>query len=118
MRAWIFMVCLLAGPAYGQTQNPAAREAAARPPGAPCVDVGIGAEPSYDCLNAQLLRAIPPRRFSADDDLPLPANVPAPAAGLFNEAATAEQLGSAFGHATQPQRPPPTSYPAPLLPTR
>jgi hypothetical protein len=78
------------------------------------VDVTIGGERSYACINQQIARTIPPRRFTAGSDMPVTANVPAPAAGTFNQAATAEQLGSAFGHAVQPQRPPPPSYPAPL----
>lgn len=85
---------------------------------APCVDVRIGSEPTFNCVNAQLARAIPPRRFTAGTALPVPTAVPAPAAGSFNQAASAEQYGTAFGHSVQPQRPPPPVYPAPLLPTR
>jgi hypothetical protein len=85
---------------------------------APCVEVRIGTEPSYACLNALIAKAIPQRRFAAGSDLPIAATIPAPAAGTYNTAASAEQLGTAFGHSTQPQRPPAPRYPAPLLPVR
>jgi hypothetical protein len=107
---------LLAAPAKGQTTGTGS--AAATATEGPCVDVRIGAERSYDCVNAQLSRTIPPRRFSAGDELPVPATVPGPAAGTFNQGAAAEQLGNAFGHSTRPQRPPPPVYAAPVLPGR
>ena len=78
-----------------------------------CVDVRIGDARSYDCLNRQLERAIPQRRFSAGTDSP-GATVPPTEANTFNQAATQERLGNAFGHSVLPQRPPPTVYSSPL----
>lgn len=102
---------------------PAIAQAQATTPGVasgskPCVEVRIGNEPTYGCLNAQIERLIPQRRFEAGSDLPVPANIPAPAAGTFNQAATAEQLGTSFGHSTKPQRPAPPVYASPLLQPR
>ncbi len=86
--------------------------------GTPCVDVQIGNVPSYGCLNAQIARAIPPRRFGAASEQPQPATVSAPAAGSFNSSAAAEQLGTSFGHGTKAQRPVTTPPSNPLLPQR
>lgn len=115
MRPWLFGIplgcCLMmSGAAVAASPGSGAADA--------CVDVMIGGESTYSCFNQQIARSIPPRRFSAGSDLPVGANIPAPAAGTFNQAATAEQLGTAFGHSAVPQRPPPVSYPAPLLPAR
>jgi len=117
MRAWgaAFPLCcwLMALPAWAQEAAPASVAG-----DKPCVDVRIGGEPTYGCLNAELARIIPPRSFSAGAELPVPANIPAPAAGTFNQAATAEQMGTAFGHSTRPQRPPPPVYSSPLIQAR
>jgi hypothetical protein len=78
-----------------------------------CVDVRIGDERYYNCLNRQLESAIPQKRFSTGD-APVDATMPAPAAGLYDQAATREQLGSSFGHSSHPQRPPEAQFPAPL----
>jgi len=83
------------------------------PRGDTCVDVRIGDARAYDCLNRQLERAVPRRRFSAATDAPSVA-APATAVGTFSEAATRERLGTAFGHSVQPQRPPPVVWSAPL----
>jgi hypothetical protein len=79
-----------------------------------CVDVRIGDERYYNCLNRQLESEIPQKRFSAGGDAPVDATMPAPAAGLYDQAATREQLGKNFGHSSVPQRPPAPNYPAPL----
>jgi hypothetical protein len=78
-----------------------------------CVDVRIGSERYYDCINLQLRAQVPQRRFSASTDAPLNAAAPAPTVGSFSESATRESLGSSFGHSVRPQRPAPIG---PLVP--
>jgi hypothetical protein len=79
-----------------------------------CVDVRIGTEASYACLNDRLRQVANQSHFVAN-----PAEVtvtsPAPAVGTFNQAATAERLGNAFGHSVYPQRPAPPQFPNPLV---
>jgi hypothetical protein len=99
----------LAGPAAAQPLAP---------PGQPCVDVRIGSEAFYGCLNQALQDAVPQRRFSAEADAPFAATIPAPAAGTFNRAAVQERLGNNFGRSALPQRPPPALYAAPLFRAR
>ena len=79
-------------------------------PDASCVDVRIGDARYYDCVNREMEQAVPNRRFSTQD-APLGVQAPANVVGTFNQAATAEQLGSNFGKSVTPERPPqsPTS---------
>ncbi len=79
-----------------------------------CVDVKIGDEQFYNCLNERLRRLTEQPRFSSTDTT-LNAFSPAPQVGTFNEAATSERLGSAFGHSVIPQRPPPPVFFSPLM---
>lgn len=91
---------------------------AAAQPGATaqsCVDVKIGDAQYYNCLNRQLGESVPGRRFSTAD-APTGVQAPAPSIGLFDRAATAEQLGTSFGHSTVPQRPAPSNAVSPLIP--
>ena len=81
----------------------------------PCVDVRIGSEQSYACLNRQLQQAMPRQRFSSGD-APISAASPGLATGTFNSAATQEQLGRNFGVSARPQRPLAPVFPAPLIP--
>ena len=74
-----------------------------------CVDVRIGSDRFYDCVNHDLRGMVPKRRFSAED-LPYPADAPPTVLNLFNQAATRQRLGTAFGHSAYPQR-----GPAPVL---
>ena len=78
-----------------------------------CVDVRIGNEQYYNCLNRQMGSAVPYHRLSASNS-PVNAGMPGPAAGLYDQAATREQLGTNFGKSSTPQRPPTPIYPAPL----
>jgi hypothetical protein len=81
-------------------------------PGKECVDVMVGSVQSYACLNQELQRLTEDRHRTN----PLPdvhVDSPAPATGTFNQAATRERLGNAFGHSVIPQRP---AIPAPVLP--
>ncbi len=81
-----------------------------------CVDVRVGSAQSYDCLNAQLAavaRNAP--RFSSATNTPYSATSAPNVTGQFDEDATRQRLGSAFGHSVAPQRPTAT-YAAPFAP--
>lgn len=92
--------------------------AAAQAVGRTCVDVQIGTERYYDCLNQALARLVPSERFSAAQNAPYAATSPPAQVGVFNRAATAERMGNALGHSAFPQRPPPPVFPTPLMPGR
>jgi hypothetical protein len=79
-----------------------------------CVDVKIGMEQYYSCLNQRLQSGVEQHRFTSRD-APYSAASPGPAVGSFNETATREQLGTAFGHSAVPQRPPPPNFASPLV---
>jgi hypothetical protein len=101
------------------TPSAASAQSAPPPPGdsgrhATCVDVKIGDEQFYNCLNERLRRLTAQPRFSSTDTT-INAFSPAPQVGTFNEAATSERLGSAFGHSVIPQRPPPPVFQSPLV---
>lgn len=97
-------------------QAPGARSTEPNDTTPPCVDVRIGNEPTYNCANAQLGRVIPQRRFGAGSEMPVAASL-GPAGGVFDQAAVAEQFGTAFGKSARPQRPPPETF-SPPLPVR
>lgn len=87
-----------------------------------CVDVRIGEDRFYDCLNQRLRAAVPGAEARPDAASAAPysaAGTPSHAQGLFNEQALRQRLGSAYGHAARPQRPPDPGRPAgppPLAP--
>ena len=79
-----------------------------------CVDVRIGQETYYDCLN-QKLRRLAEQSHGAPLESSVTATSPAPAVGTYNQAATRERMGNAFGISAFPQRPPPPVYVNPLI---
>jgi hypothetical protein len=79
-----------------------------------CVDVRIGTDAYYDCLNGELRNLVPGQRLSSRDT-PWPATKPANEVGTFSLPAVRERMGTAFGHSVVAQRPPPPVYPPPLL---
>jgi hypothetical protein len=79
-----------------------------------CVDVQIGSDRYYHCLNEQM-QHVSRDPSSAAKDAPLSARSPAPAVGSFNQSATHERLGSSFGKSVVPQRPPPPVFSSPLV---
>jgi hypothetical protein len=79
-----------------------------------CVDVKIGMEQYYSCLNQRLQSGIEQHRFTSRD-APYSAASPDPAVGGFNATATRERLGNAFGNSAIPQRPPPPNFSSPLV---
>lgn len=104
---FVLPLAVLAGPAFGQA-TPAAQSGRTT-----CVDVRIGNEQYYNCLNRELAASVPRNRLSAADS-PNNASMPGTAAGLSDRSATREQLGTNFGISAKPQRPPEPNYPAPL----
>ncbi len=84
-----------------------------------CVGVGIGGSPpdQLACLNARLRRSAAAAQQQAAEVSDLAgsaARSSGPALNIFNETATRERLGDAFGHSPFPQRPRQT-YDNPLL---
>jgi hypothetical protein len=82
--------------------------AAAEPPA--CVEVRVGEERVFDwhCLNARLaVQVETERNRQAQAAAALAASQPSGPAelNLFDEAATAQRLGSSFGHSVIPERP-------------
>ncbi len=67
-----------------------------------------GTDRGYACLNQWIARQVPNRPLPGADTLT--ANSPSNAVGTYNQAATKERLGDAFGHSVVPQRPPPPVY--------
>jgi len=79
-----------------------------------CVDVTIGDQRSYSCLNEQMKHFTEQHRASALGDAPYTAGAPSQQTGTFNQAATKERLGNAFGYSAIPQRPAPQPFPGPI----
>ena len=79
-----------------------------------CVEVEIGRERAYGCLNYQLRREVD--RVNPSLNLPpIDARSPDIRVGNVNEAALRQQYGSNFGRSAFPYRPP---APALVLPRR
>jgi hypothetical protein len=78
-----------------------------------CVDVRIGEEQYFNCLNEQLRRAVPARRFSSADAA-YTATSPAHELGGFNLQATRQTMGNALGRSHIPQRVPQSFGPPPF----
>jgi hypothetical protein len=79
-----------------------------------CVDVRIGQEPFFSCLNEQL-RRLADQSHGPVAQPTVTATSPAPAVGTYNQAATRERMGTAFGVSAFPQRPPPPVFSNPLV---
>jgi hypothetical protein len=70
-----------------------------------CVDLRIGQESFYDCLNAQLRSFVPDWQSRQAVPGPLYAAAPANVVGGFTVAGTRQMLGANFGRSVHPQRP-------------
>lgn len=79
-----------------------------------CIDVQIGSERHYDCLNRLLRQAVPQARVPAADSPWNAATTPSYAVGGFNQQATRQMLGTGFGVSVVPQRPPEALAASPL----
>jgi hypothetical protein len=121
LTAWL--VLLGAAPVVAQapdrnTSPPERRETiiGGNPPSAPtferCVDVEIGGDNAFGCLNQKLKREVD--RTNPSINLPpIDARSPDERVGNVNEAAVRQQYGSNFGRSAFPFRPPaPTFVPS------
>jgi hypothetical protein len=81
--------------------------------GQTCVQAQIGTEQAYSCLNDAFAR-LAGGAHTAPANGVLSAGSPAPAVGTFDQAATAERMGNAFGHSVIAQRPPPPVFALPF----
>jgi hypothetical protein len=77
-----------------------------------CVDVQIGGEHAFGCLNQQLQREVDKVNPSLNQP-PLDARSPDVRVGNVNEAAIREQYGSNYGRSVVPFRPPQPNFAAP-----
>ncbi len=79
---------------------------------------GVGSPAYFDCLNAELRQNVR-RQTDRQAALNLVVDQAAPSspneAGIYNQTAIRQRLGSAFGHGVVPQRPP-LIYRNPLIP--
>jgi hypothetical protein len=79
-----------------------------------CVDVQVGGERSYACINAALARTARLAHTPVNPGI-LSATSPSNTVGAFNRAGTAERMGDTFGHSVLEQRPPPLVFVNPLF---
>jgi hypothetical protein len=108
-------VALLAILASGQPLSrvdaapaPAAGDASwAADPSRDCVEADVGSDhaSSLGCLNQRFKHMADQAHAAPTPAAPLGAGSPPNAIGLANDAAAAEQMGSAFGKSNIPQRP-------------
>jgi hypothetical protein len=85
-----------------------------QPPSAPnfqqCIEVEIGGDRSFGCLNQKLKREV--ERVNPSLNLPpLDARSPDVRVGNVNEAAVRQQYGSNYGRSVVPFRPPAAAIP-------
>lgn len=74
-----------------------------------CVDVQVGGENAFGCLNEKLKREVN-RVNPSINAPPLDARSPDVRVGNVNEAAIREQYGSNYGRSAFPYRPPAVTY--------
>lgn len=113
------VACLLwaAMPAAGGEPVRAPR---AEPEPPVCIEVEVDGQrvPAYDCLSAKLAepaagrRAPPPDARLGSERI---AAQPGTRLSLFNQAATSQRMGNAFGESVRPQRPPPPVFVSPVI---
>lgn len=103
------------GPGDGQTGAPREVTIGGQPPASSfqrCVDVEIGGDRGFGCLNQQLKREV--ERVNPTLNLPpLDARSPDVRVGNVNEAAIRQQYGSNYGRSVIPFRPPPAVFVSP-----
>jgi hypothetical protein len=103
-------------PGAGQAAAPHEVTIGGQPPSAPnsqqCVDVQIGDDRAFGCLNQQLKREV--ERVNPTLNLPpLDARSPDVRVGNVNEAAVRQQYGSNYGRSVIPFRPPSAGFVVP-----
>jgi hypothetical protein len=118
------LVAVMAAPAAAQTPGPTNPPAERRegtiiggqPPTSTferCVDVQIGSDGAFGCLNQKLRREVD--KVNPSILPPIDARSPDVRVGNVNEAAVRQQYGSNYGRSVIPYRPP---IPANVLPRR
>lgn len=110
--AFASALALLAASPHAPAMQPA-RAPAQDPPA--CIDVEVNGQrvPSYECMSARLAptadQATRPAQLASERNAMRPSNE----IGLFNQAATHQRMGNAFGTSAHPQRP---TAPPPVSP--
>jgi hypothetical protein len=89
----------------------------ARPARERCVDVEIGGEHAFGCLNQELKRQAD-RANPTLNVPPIDAKSSDIRVGVFNEPGVRQQYGQNFGRSVVPYRPPPPIFSAPGGPRR
>jgi hypothetical protein len=79
-----------------------------------CIEVQIGADKTYHCLNQQLKQQSERVNPASPNVPPLDATSPDVKLGIVNIPAVKEQYGRNFGVSAFPYRPPPLVYTSPL----
>jgi hypothetical protein len=114
--AWTWTSAAAQVPDAGQTAAPREITIGGQAPPAPtvqqCVDVQIGSDHAFGCLNQQLKREV--ERVNPPANLPpLDARSPDVKVGNVNEAAVRQQYGSNYGRSVIPFRPPAAGFVVP-----
>ena len=113
---WTWTSAAAQVPDAGQTAAPHEITIGGQAPPAPtvqqCVDVQIGGDHAFGCLNQQLKREV--ERVNPPANLPpLDARSPDVKVGNVNEAAVRQQYGSNYGRSVIPFRPPAAGFVVP-----
>jgi hypothetical protein len=109
---------VIGAPAPVNAPTPGAARAPGPGPGAAgtherCVDVRIGGEHAFGCVNERLKREVD--RVNPTLNMPpIDARSPDTKTGVVNVPAVQQQYGRNFGVSAHPYRPPPLSYPSPI----
>lgn len=82
-----------------------------------CVDVMIGSERSFGCMNEKLRRQVDRVNPPITNTPPIDAKSSDLKTGVVNVPAVQQQYGRSFGVSAFPYRPPPPVYVAPIGPT-
>ena len=114
MRCFILPAAVLASAIAAGFDAPARAQAQPRASAETCVDVRVGDAQYYDCLNRQFEHDMVPRRRLSIGEGTLGNDSAPQTTGQFNESATREQMGNAFGKSATPQRLAPPA-PPPVL---
>jgi hypothetical protein len=110
-------------PVLAQSSNPSGEARAGETiiggtpstPSQRCIEVEIGDDREFGCLNQQLRREVD-RQTGVPNVAPLDARSPDTRVGIVNEAGVRQQYGSNYGRSVVPFRPPTSSAIPPGIP--
>jgi hypothetical protein len=107
-------ICVMAVLVAG---TPALSQEASKAKPAPCVDVEIGQDKAaaLNCMNDAIRAKVEHTQGTPNLSAPIDARSPGNQVGTFNNQAAQEQMGSAYGVSSKPQRPK-AVFMSPLLP--